>query len=165
MVAALALAETEAAAAALPADALAVALAPQAQLALEQHGRAFLRPEDGLGEPELEARGRALYPVAQRLCEAIDADVRRAWPRRAPFAPASWRFFAVKTLLDGLVLRGLQLHGLVERERPQRLVVVAHDSVTAPPTPPGLHGSLYGAVARELGVPVDVLPARAAAAT
>lgn len=150
----LAFVETAAQARGVPDGHRIVALEPHAQVALEQAGRPFARPEDYVEDGAVQEAGLANFSIVEDLCAAIDAILAARLPQVAEhrLLPARWDLMALKPLYDGLSLRAHLLLTILDRERP-------HEVAWFPRPPAGsLYGSLLAVLVPAAGAATRLLP-------
>lgn len=113
----------------VPAGARIVSLSPMVEVALEQSGRPYTRPEDYFDERELEEEGVANFKKVEALCGLLDGGIQR----EAPFAaqhelqPASFNFYFLKIIYDAFFLRTYQLNRILSVEQPRSVICFERD--------------------------------------
>lgn len=120
----LALVETPEQLAHVPDDARIVSLSPMVEVALEQMGRSYTRPEDYFDERKLEEEGIANFKKVEELCRLLDEGIQRELPFAAThnLQPARFNFFYLKVIYDALFLRTYQLDRVLKSEQPERVI-------------------------------------------
>lgn len=101
-----------------------VSLSPVVEVALEQMGRAYTRPEDYFDERDLEEKGIANFKKVEELCRLLDEGIQHELPFAAThnLQPARFNFYYLKIIYDALFLRTYQLEKVLKAERPERII-------------------------------------------
>jgi hypothetical protein len=101
-----------------------IALTPHAEYALDRLGVPYRRPEDYYDEERLEGLGIGNFQVVERLCTFLDEYWQRAMPYFADHSlrPAWSCVYELKMLYDAITIRLFQLQGILDCERPARVV-------------------------------------------
>lgn len=105
----------------VPADYHIISLSPLVEVAMEQAGRPYTRPEDYLDERVLIEEGIANYAKVETLCATLDAIFSVIIPEVAAHSllPARWNYFWIKKVYDAFWVRAYQLSQVLATEAPQ----------------------------------------------
>jgi hypothetical protein len=108
----------------VPDDFNIVALSPLVEVAVEQAGRPYMRPEDYLDERELEEEGIANFKRVEEICRRLDAYIQQEVPLAKAYhlQPALYNFFRLKVIYDAFFLRAYQLRRILKTERPRQIL-------------------------------------------
>ncbi|MDA2933998.1 hypothetical protein MYX82_06610 [Acidobacteria bacterium AH-259-D05] len=108
----------------VPVDYHVISLSPLTEVALEQAGRPYTRPEDYFDEMALENEGIANFAKVETLCSALDAifadtvsDI-----ARHKLQPARWHYFWLKIVYDAFFIRAYQLRRVLAAEAPKEVL-------------------------------------------
>ena len=98
-----------------------VALSPMVEIAIEETGRFYTRPEDYYDETELEEEGVANFERVEQFCRLFDDSVQHEMPLAADhkLKPARFNFWYLKVIYDAFYLRAFQLRHILHAEQPE----------------------------------------------
>ncbi|MDA0748809.1 MAG: hypothetical protein O2954_20010, partial [bacterium] len=132
----------------VPSDFQIISLSPLVEVALEQQGRTFIRPEDYLDESALLQEGLVNYERVETLCGALDTIFADRIPavKGEGLQPARWHYFWLKKVYDAFFLRAYQVHRVLISETPGEVIYFNRSCANLTREWIGLTESLYAPV-------------------